>query len=90
MPETFYEEFASIIEACVIEEEIATDHGVRNKVATNMTSRSDDVGPFPTPILETSTVGHVSPKRRKVAAAKRATKTTTRKTMASRLSPHPF
>ena len=57
MPETFYVEFASIIE-----EEIATDHGVRNKVATSMTSRSDGVGPFPTPILETSTVGHESPR----------------------------
>ena len=46
--ETVEEEFASILEACVIEEEIATDHGVRNKVATSMTSRSDSAGPFPT------------------------------------------
>ena len=62
MPETFYEEFASIIEACVIEVEIATDHGVRRKVATSMKSRSDGVGPFPTPILETSAVSHESPR----------------------------
>ena len=61
LPETFYEEFASILEACVIEDEIAMEHGARNKVATNMTSRSDGAGTFPTPILETLAVGHKSP-----------------------------
>ena len=51
MPETFDEEVASIIE-----EEIATDHGVRTEVATNMTSTTDGLGTFPTPILKTSAV----------------------------------
>ena len=62
MPKTFHEEFASILEACVIEDEIAMDRGVQNKVATNMTSRSDGAETFPTPILETPAVGHKSPR----------------------------
>ena len=61
LPETLNEEVASIIEACVIEEEIATDHGIQTKVATNMRSARDGAGTFPTPILETSTVSPESP-----------------------------
>ena len=60
--ETFNEEVTNIIEACVIEDEIATDNGVRTEVATNMTSTSDGVETFPTPILETSAVSPESPR----------------------------
>ena len=62
LPETFNEEVISIIEARVIEDEIATDNGVRTEVATNMTSTSDGIGTFPTPILETLAAGPKSPR----------------------------
>ena len=49
------EEFASILEACVIEEEIATDHNVRMEVATDTTSGGTRA--LPTPVLETTEAG---------------------------------
>ena len=38
LPESFYEDFASILEACEIEEEEATGNDVRMEVATDTTS----------------------------------------------------
>ena len=55
LPESSYEDFASILEACEIEEEVATDNDVRMEVAT--TSTSGGAGALPTPILETPVVG---------------------------------
>ena len=63
-PETIYDEVASIIEACGIEDEIATDIGVREEVATNMIFTSDGAGTFPTPIRWSAPRAQVRPERR--------------------------
>ena len=55
MPESFYEDFASILAACKIEEEVAMDNDVRMKVATDIMSGGD--GTLHTHILKTPAAG---------------------------------
>ena len=53
LPDSFYEDFASILEACEIEDEVATDNDVQEEVATGTTSGA--AATLHTPVLESLT-----------------------------------
>ena len=62
LPETSKEGDASIIEACVIKDELGMKNDIQTEVVTNVTSMSDGAETLPTPVLENSAVGRENPR----------------------------